>query len=400
MGLLENLFPKQVKAYNESKAVAGYFKTLTAYQPVFRTWSGKLYESELVRSSIDARARHISKLKVEILGNAKPKLKTIIKKSPNPYQTWSQFLYRLATILDMTNTAFIVPIFDRYMEIVGYYCPYVPSWELVRDEKDNPWLRLKFLDNTTAVYKLSEVGIMTKFQFKEDFFGSSNDALTDTMALINIQNQGIEEAIKNGATYRFMAQANNFAKTNDLAKERERFSTANFQQNGGGLLLFPNTYTNIQQIKASPYTVDTEQRNLIQQNVYNYYGVNEEILQNKAYGDAWSAFYEGAIEVFAIQFSEVISKMTYTPTELAYGSEIMATSNRLQYLSNADKLNVSSQMADRGIMTRNEIRDIWNLPPLEGGDIATIRGEYYLLGEDGSVTKHEDDLTGKENNNE
>lgn len=36
-------------------------------------------------------------------------------------------------------------------------------------------------------------------------------------------------------------------------------------------------------------------------------------------------------------------------------------------------------MADRGIMTRNEIREIWNLPPIEGGDKATIRGEYYLV---------------------
>ena len=65
----------------------------------------------------------------------------------------------------------------------------------------------------------------------------------------------------------------------------------------------------------------------------------------------------------------------------------MATANRLQYLSNADKLNVSSQMADRGIMSRNEIREIWNLPPIEGGDVPTIRGEYYLLNSDGTTTK-------------
>ena len=32
-------------------------------------------------------------------------------------------------------------------------------------------------------------------------------------------------------------------------------------------------------------------------------------------------------------------------------------------------------------MTRNEIREIWNLPPIEGGDLATIRGEYYFVDE-------------------
>jgi hypothetical protein len=55
----------------------------------------------------------------------------------------------------------------------------------------------------------------------------------------------------------------------------------------------------------------------------------------------------------------------------------MATSNRLQYLSNADKLSVSSQMLDRGIMSINDVREIWNLPPVDGGDVRIIRGEYY-----------------------
>ena len=44
-------------------------------------------------------------------------------------------------------------------------------------------------------------------------------------------------------------------------------------------------------------------------------------------------------------------------------------------------------MADRGIMTRNEIREIWNLAPLPNGDTSIIRGEYYTENSDGSFTK-------------
>ena len=133
----------------------------------------------------------------------------------------------------------------------------------------------------------------------------------------------------------------------------------------------------------------------IRQNVFDYFGVNEEVLQNKAYGDAWSAFYEGAVEAFAVQFSDVMTKMLFTERERAFESFVMATANRLQYMSNSEKLNVSSQMADRGIMNRDEIREIWNLPPLPDGQgqAYTIRGEYYLLGKDGKVTKKGDDLT-------
>lgn len=55
----------------------------------------------------------------------------------------------------------------------------------------------------------------------------------------------------------------------------------------------------------------------------------------------------------------------------------MATSNRLQYMTTQEKLNVSADLADRGILSFNEIREIWNLPPIEGGDVRVIRGEYY-----------------------
>ena len=115
----------------------------------------------------------------------------------------------------------------------------------------------------------------------------------------------------------------------------------------------------------------------IRTNVYNYFGVNEDVLQNKAYGDAWSAFYEGAVEPFAIQFSQVMTKALFSERERAQGTELIATSNRLQYMSNADKLNVSSQLLDRGIFSINDVRDIWNLPHVEGGDERIIRGEYY-----------------------
>ena len=119
------------------------------------------------------------------------------------------------------------------------------------------------------------------------------------------------------------------------------------------------------------------------------------MLQNRAYGDAWSAFYEGKIEPFAIQFSDVATKMLFTERERSGGTLLIATANRLQYMSNTEKLNVSAQMADRGIMNLDEIREIWNLPPLPNGQgqAYTIRGEYYLLGSDGSVTKKGDDLT-------
>jgi hypothetical protein len=301
-----------------------------------------------------------------------------MKHAPNKFQTWSQFLYRLSTILDVHNTAFIVPVFDEYGEPSGIFAPVPEKCEIVQFNQA-PYLRYEFSWKQKAAIEMEYCGIMTKYQYRSDFFGESNHALFPTMEMIHINNQGIEEGIKSAATYRFMAKVNNFTKTEDLAKERARFTEENFGKDAkaSGILLFPNTYNDIKQVDVKPWVIDDKQMELIRSSVFEYFGVNEDILTNKAYGDAWTAFYEGAIEPFAIQFSEVMTKMLFTLREQSQGNAVQATANRLQYLSNTEKLNVSSQMLDRGIMSINDVREIWNLPPVDGGDARIIRGEYW-----------------------
>lgn len=378
MGLFEKIFGKKPEPQGQ---YVGEYKLLDGYKPVFRKWDGSIYESELVRAAINAIATQCGKLQVVIQGPAKPALQTKLRRNPNELQTWSQFMARLASILYIHNTAFIVPVYDMYGEVSGIYPVLPDKCEVVGYKTKGtvvPYLRYTFRWNETAAIELENVGIMTRFQYRHDLFGETNHALIPTMDLISMQDQGIKEGLKNGASFRWVARTNNFIKTEDLKKERLRFSAANFAKDadGGGLLLFPNTYSDIQQVKSNPFIVDADQSKLIRESVFDYFGVNEDVLQNKAYGDAWSAFYEGVIEPFAVQFSEVMTKMLFTFREQASGSRIVATANRLQYMTNADKLNVSAQMMDRGLMTRNEIREIWNLPPVDGGDEMMIRAEY------------------------
>ena len=379
MGLFDFIFGNRPKTDERQVET---FKMLNGYTPRFTSYSGELYEIDQVRAAFNARATHVSKLKVELHGSARPALRAKMQHAPNQWQTWSQFLYRLSTLLDIYNTAFIVPVYDVYGEPSGIYAPLPKRCEVVQ-YNGVPYLRYEFAWGEHASIELDYCGIMTKFQHTNDFFGETNRALLPTMDLIAIQKQGIEEGVKSAATYRFMARVNNFTKAEDLAKERRRFTEENFSRDakGGGLLLFPNTYTDIKQVDVKPWVVDAEQKKQIDDNVNRYFGVNEDILTNKAYGDAWSAFYEGVVEAWAIQFSEVMTKMLYTLREQSAGNFVSATSNRLQYMSNADKLEVSAQMLDRGIFSLNDVREIWNLPPVDGGDTRIIRGEYYSVDE-------------------
>ena len=388
MSLFDKLFGKRPKPRGEYQ---GIFRMLDGYTPRFTSFNGGVYESELVRSAINVRATHMSKLQITTQGAAKPGLQLKLAHGPNSFQTWSQFLYRLSTLLDVHNTAFIVPVWDEYGQISGIYAPLPTACDIVQYGQDKtPYLRYEFGWGDRAAVELDLCGIMKKFQYTSDFFGETNGALMPTMELIHIQNQGIQEGVKSAATYRFMAQLSNFAKAEDLKKERQRFTEENFSRDakGGGLLLFPNTYSNIQQVQVKPWVVDADQAKAIRENVNFYFGVNDDILMNKAYGDAWAAFYEGAIEPFAIQLSEVLTRMLFTFREQSQGNKVMATTNRIQYMTNADKLNVTQGFADRGLATIDELREIWNLPPLPDGlgQKIPIRGEYYDLGDESPIT--------------
>jgi hypothetical protein len=283
----------------------------------------------------------------------------------------------VSTILDIHNTAFIVPVVDDDLNVTGYY-PVLPERCEIIDYKGEPWLRYKFSHGDTAAIELRKCAILTKHQYRDDFFGERNNALDETMKLIHIQNEGIEEAVKNSATYRFYAKVNNFTKPEDLANERKRFSAENLTKDaeGGGILLFPNTYGEIHQIDQKTWTVDADQMKLIRENVFDYFGVNDEILRNSAKSDLLDGFFNGAIEPFAIQFSERMTMAIYSERERQAGNELLANANRLQYMTASEKVALAQQMLDRGVMSINEARELLNYAPVEGGDLRTIRGEY------------------------
>ena len=383
MGLFEKIFGK--KDQTVAMKAESTFRLLEGYTPTFHTWNGSIYESDLIRAALDAHGRHAAKLKPNIQGAAKDALRNRLAIAPNDWQTWPQFLYRTAVSLYARNTVFLVPVRGKLgVDTTGVIGIVPESWELV-EYNGRAYIRFHMPDNRKVAVGLWECGILTRYQYKSELFGENNEALKATLDLIEMQRQGIQEGIKNGASFRFSAQSDNWSTDEDLGNEMERFNRFTFQNRkaSGGVILFPNTYRNVEQLKQEAYRVDADQMKLIKENVFDYFGVNEDVIQNKTFGDTWLAFYEGAVEWLAIQLSEAMTRMLYTERERQFGNRIFFTSNRLQYMSNADKMNAISQMADRGLMTRNELREILNLAPLPEplGSQIPARGEYYNVGE-------------------
>lgn len=379
-GLFGWLFPEEDRPKQEKLPVSE-FRMLTGYKPVFRDYYGRIYENALIRSAIESKARHISKLKVEFRGEAQQKVKNRLKFYPNEWMTWSQFLARCSTILDCTNNLFIVPVYNNKLEIVGLF-PILPERvELVEGKNKKLWIRYTFANGQRGAIEFSKCAYMVKHQYENDFFGSNNRVLRPTLDLISVEEQAVKEAVTNSTTIRFIAQANNFVSPEDLALERQRFTEYNLKGDSTEMLLFPYQYKDIKQVDVKPYTLDSEMVEKVKDNVFDYFGTNEDIIQGKASNDKLDAYFNAQIEPFAIGMSEALSKMIYTDLERSYDNHVYVASNRLQYMTVSEKVNMAQQLSDRGILTINEIRELFNYDPIPNGDVAVIRGEYYTVNE-------------------
>ena len=385
MGLFDKIFKKE----KIDESVKQYFSTLTAYQPVFTSFEGGVYEMELTRAAIHTFATHASKLKPEISGAAAPQLKNALTYRPNPYQDTTKFLYRLATVLAVDNTCFITPLYDGDFETITGFYPIRPKGAEVIEHNEQPFLRFTFADGNKTAIELEKAGILTQHQLNKEFFGESNAPLFPTMRLMDAQNQAIIEGIKSGASVRFLARLAHSLKDEHIKAKRDEIVKQNLTMpNSGGVLMVDNTVADIKPIDSKPFVVSDAQMKVIKDNVYDYFGISENIIRNDFDEKTWAAYYEGKIEPFALQLSLVLTNMTFSPREIEFGNQIFFTSYRLQYTMTETKLEVVTQLFDRGMMTRNQGLEVFNLPPDDSGD----GDKYYIRKEYAETTKLDADV--------
>lgn len=378
------------------------FRLLTGYNAIFSTFAGGIYEMDLIRASIESIATQCSKLNPIISGSKKLReLENILQSSPNYLMTTQQFLARLVTMLKCENNAFIIPIYSDMTatKIVGLY-PVMASKTKIVTDGNTEYLKY-YIGKEARAIEYERVGHLRTHYYSKEYYGESNGAIKPTLDLMHTQNEGIVEGIKRSANIRFLAKLSNVLLEEDMTKERKRLEEENLgAENNGGILIFDNKYSDIKEVNSIPFIVDEKQAELIRKNVFNYFHISEGIIQNKASEDEWNSFYEGCIEPIAIQIGQVLTKMLLSAQEIKKGYSIILESNKLQFASNNTKLNVSQQLFDRGILTVNQVMDIWNLPHVEDGDKRYIRKEYTEvsnLDKEGGDEGGESNNSGKEN---
>lgn len=388
MGLIKDFigYRNMLTEQRNMQSIQNQFKAFTVYAPSFKTYSEGVYEMDVTRSSIKSIADHVSKASPVILGDKLKDLEYVLKHKPNGLMTGKQFLQKVTTILVAENTCFIIPLYEDLAtkRIIGFH-PVSSIGSKIFRFNDRDWLEYR-VQVGAEIQKnqipLEEVGILRDHYYRDDYYGESNEALNPTLEVLSVQNQGIVEGVKQSATIRFMMKLSAVLSTPAKYKDvRDKLNQLNLSSdNNNGIFLYDNQFENATPIESKPFTIDSDQSNGIRNVVFNYFGTNEKIIQNKFTEEEFNAFYEGRIEPILIQISEVITNMIFTKEDVQKKSMVIYESSRLQYASNKTKLEFVTAFTDRGILTINQGLSVFNLPPVNDGDKRYIRREYVEVG--------------------
>lgn len=405
--MFEKIFGKD-KA--ESQSQYTQLQMLNGFIPVFTSFSGDAYDSDVVRSAVDAIARNAAKLKPKhirrvdgTIQNTGSNIEKLLQLRPNPYMDAYTFYYKVITQLFMKNNSFVFVDWDETGNARGFYPINASSVEFL-EVKGQPaagvFVKFRFLGGRMVTLPYEDLIHLRRFFYQNDLYGETSDkALTPTLELINTTNQGIANAVKSSAFLRGLLKFTSMLKREDMNKQRDEFVQDYMNINNNGGIAATDSKAEYVDLKTEPKMVDAKQMDLIEKKVHKYFGINEKIVMSTYNEQEWNAFYESVIEPLAIQMSLEFTAKVFSNREKGRGNEIIYEANRLQYASNQTKLSIVTLLMDRGMMSQNEGLEVFNLPPIEGGDkrilslnfVDAAKANQYQLGENEDPPANEKD---------
>ena len=353
-------------------------EVVEGYKAQFTPYRGNFHEDPDVLACVDTIARNGAKMHPRHIRNFNGKMENLkdnlyklLAKQPNEVQNAYKFYYQIITDLELYNNAIVYIQRDEDLKVKGLY-PLEYNEIKLYEYQNKIWIKCKFGRSKEKFIPYDTCIHLTRFVGKDGMFGASSEPLIKVLDIKHVLDEGIVNAIKTTQSIKGILKSTKaMLKPEDVKKMRDQFVNDFVQSKSnksgiGGL----DATTDFTPVKIEPQTATSDQIKTFDEKILKYFGLNEHIIESKYSEDEWNAFYESILEPIGLQMSLEFSNKIFTPTEKRFGNEIIFESNRLQYASNKTKIELVRYASN--ILTINEQREVFNLAPIEGGDVFMI----------------------------
>lgn len=366
------------KSDNQQNITQTQFQLLSGWNTQFSTLPEGTYNSKVARQVIDRIATHCAKLvpkhiQGNITNNIKGDINFLLSNQPNPIMNTFDFIYRIISLLYTDCNAFVYIAKDRSGFITGFYPVLATTYELLQGIDGTMYLQFDFVNGQTYTIPYLELIHLRLFYNRNDIFGMSNRVLQTDLNTADTVSQGIDKAIKTTSNLKGILQyENSMLKNKDLVKTKDDFVKDFLNMDNEGGIAALDAKATFKEVNLKPITLDNEQLKQVNYNIFDYFGVSEKIVDNSFTEEEWNAFYEGVIEPRSIQMSYAFTNKIFKSQSIKNGHKIVFTANRLQYSTLTNKISLIKEAGALGLLTKDEAREIIELPQLGGEEGSKI----------------------------
>lgn len=344
---------------------------LSGYNAKFTTISSNIYDSKVARQCIDRIATHCAKLipkhiQDSIGNNIKGEINFLLQNEPNPLMNTFDFIYKTISMLYTDSNAFVYIAKDKEGFITGFYPVLALNYDLLQDNSGKIYLQFNFVNGKKYTIPYLELIHLRLFYNKNDIFGTGNKILLTDIESAHTASEGIKNAIKTSNNLKGIIKYDAVLKEKDIKASKEAFVRDFLNlENESGIAAIDGK-GDFKEINLKPITLDKDQLERVNYNIFDYFGISEKIVNNSYSSEEWNAFFEGVIEPRAIQMSGAFTNKIFSYKARRDGHKIVFTTNRLQYASLSNKINLIKVAGAFGLLTKDDGREILDMAPLGG----------------------------------
>jgi HK97 family phage portal protein len=377
-------------------------------QPIFTQFGNNIYLSDFVNNAIDRVATEISKINVKSVVDKGDSLMVqndditrLFRSKPNPLQTTSDFLSSVEWLRRKNRNAFIYPQYEivetptgrRFRRYTAFY-PLNPQavyigvtpggnvWEVKMDFEDGSSWVIPYADLVHMKWRRGNNLIVGG----GDDYGQADDKdVLNTIRALDKTIQGLPKSIEASLQIKGVYYSKSLLDEKRRESERADFESHILTSKTG--IVATDLAGEFTPMDIKPPDIPEDVMKFLKAVIQERYGISAAVLSGDYTSTQHNAFYQTAIEDFIIQFEQAMTSTLFTQREQDVGRRVKCYYQRVRYYSVTDKHNLADLATKTGILTLNQINELFGYEPFDGGDVrlrslnyvdASIANEYQL----------------------
>lgn len=364
-----------------------YMNWLTNSQPIFTSFGKDIYLSDFVNNAIDRVASEIAKIEIksivergDLLQIQNDDITRLFRFKPNPLQTTSDFLANVEWLRRKNRNAFIYPQYEiiklpngrEFRRYIAFY-PLKPSAVYIGENDGRAWeVRLDFEDGSSFTLPYQDLihlkwrrGANTVVGGGDDY-GQVNDYdIIRTIDSLDKTIQGLPKSIEASLQIKGVYSAKTLADGVKMDKMRDDFESHITTSKSG--MIATDLAGEFTPVRITPPNIDETTLKFLKSVIQERYGVSAAILSGDYSSEQHESFYQTAIEEFIVQFEQAMTAVVFSQREHDVGHRVKCYYKKVMYLGTKEKIELANLAKETGLMTLNEINQLFGIAPFENG---------------------------------